>query len=162
MPSCNFTEEDIQNAIAAYTRGDHASTSRTLAILDISRTTLLSRLQKHMTRPQQLLSTVEEEELVAWITNASKLGVATLLPLGKNLVEIRANWFATRSDSLDLPISTRWIDRFRPGYPTLETCSTRPIDASRLKSLNYLPMRSFFDSLSEAIRKRAIPSFGDF
>jgi len=133
MPS--YIEEDIQNAIAAYTHSDYASISRTSANFNIPRTTLLFRLQNNKTRKQghekqQLLSTIEEEELVAWITNASKLGVPTPLSLVKNLAEeIRANRFATRSDSLDSPISTRWIDRFRARYPTLETCFTRPIDA---------------------------------
>ena len=157
MPS--YTEEDIQNAVVAYKRGDYASISRTSAIFNIPRTTLLFRLQNNKTRKQgyekqQLLSTIEEEELVAWITNASKLGVPTPLPLIKNLAEeIRANRFATRSDSLDSPISTRWIDRFRARHPTLETCFTRPIDASRFEGLNYSTVKSYFDGLSEAIRK---------
>ena len=161
MPS--YTEEDIQNAIAAYRRGDYASISRTSAIFNIPRITLLFRLKKNKTRKQghekqQLLSTIEEEELVAWITNASKLGVPTPLPLIKNLAkEIRANRFATRSDSLDSPISTRWIDRFRVYYPILETCFTRPIDASRFEGLNYSIVKSYFDGLSEAIRKERYP-----
>jgi len=111
MPS--YTEEDIQNAIAAYRRGDYASISRTSAIFKIPSSTLQYLLLGRKTRnqsheKQQLLSTIEEEELVAWITNASKLGVPTPLPLVKNLAEeIRANRFATRSDSLDSPISIR-------------------------------------------------------
>ena len=146
MPS--YTEEDIQNAIAAYTCGDYTSISRTATIFNIPRTTLLSRLKGNLNRKQshekqQLLSTIEEEELVAWITNASKLGVPTPLPLVENLAEeIRANRFASRSDSLNTPISRRWIDRFRARYPTLETCFTRPIDASRFEGLNYLIVKS--------------------
>ena len=161
MPS--YTEEDIQNAIAAYRRGDYASISRTLAIFKIPSLTLQYRLLDRKTRnqsheKQQLLSTIEEEELVAWITNASKLGVPTPLSLIKNLAEeIRANRFATRSDSLDSPISIRWIDRFRARYPTLETCFTRPIDASRFEGLNYSTVKSYFDGLSEAIREERYP-----
>ena len=111
MPS--YTEEDIQDAIAAYKRGDYPSISRTSAIFNIPSSTLGNRLRKVKTRnqgheKQQLLSTTEEEELVAWITNASKLGVPTPLPLVKKLAEeIRANRFATRSDSLEIPISRR-------------------------------------------------------
>ena len=154
MPS--YIEEDIQSAIAAYRRGDYASISRTSAIFNIPPSTLSDRLRKAKTRKQshekqQLLSAIEEEELVAWITNASKLGVPTPLPLVKNLAEeIRANRFATRSDSLDSPISRRWIDRFRARYPMLETCFTRPIDASRFEGLNYSIVKSYFDGLSEA------------
>jgi len=155
MPS--YIEEDIQSAIADYRRSDYASISRTLAIFNIPPSTLLDRLRKAKTRKQsykkqQLLSTIEEEELVAWITNASKLGVLTPLPLIKNLAkEIRANQFVTRLDSLDLPISRRWIDRFRARYPTLETCFTRPIDALYFKGLNYSIVKSYFNGLSEAI-----------
>ena len=161
MPS--YIEEDIQSAIAAYRRGDYASISRTSAIFNIPPSTLSDRLRKAKTRKQshekqQLLSTIEEEELVAWITNASKLGVPTPLPLVKNLAkEIRANRFATRSDSLDSPISRRWIDRFRARYPMLETCFTRPIDASRFEGLNYSTVKSYFDGLSKAIRKERYP-----
>ena len=166
MPS--YIEEDIQSAIAAYRRGDYASISRTSAIFNIPPSTLSDRLRKAKTRKQshekqQLLSTIEEEELVAWITNASKLGVPTPLPLVKNLAEeIRANRFATRSDSLDSPISRRWIDRFRARYPTLETCFTRPIDASRFEGLNYSTVKSYFDGLSEAIRKERYPLLAIF
>lgn len=45
-----YIEQDVQNAIAAYKRGDHASIARTLAIFDIPRTTLLYRLRKDKTR----------------------------------------------------------------------------------------------------------------
>jgi hypothetical protein len=67
MPS--YTEEDIQNAIAAYRRSDYASISRTSAIFKIPSSTLGNRLRKVKTRnqgheKQQLLSTTEEEELV--------------------------------------------------------------------------------------------------
>jgi len=166
MPS--YTEEDIQNAIAAYRRGDYASISRASAIFEIPFSTLRYRLLGRKTRnqsyeKQQLLSTTEEEELIAWITNASKLGVPTPLPLVKNLAkEIRANRFATRSDPLDSPISTRWIDRFRARYPTLETCFTRPIDASRFEGLNYSTVKSYFNGLSEAIRKERYPPLAIF
>ena len=111
MPS--NTEKDIQNAITTYTRSEYKSVSRTAAIFNIPRTTLLFRLQNNKSRKQghekqQLLSTIEEEELIAWSTNASQLGVPTPLSLVKNLAkEIRTNRFATRSDSLDSPISTR-------------------------------------------------------
>lgn len=158
-----YIEEEVQNAIATYRRGDYASISRTSAIFNIPRTTLSDRLrkvkiQKESYEKQQLLSTIEEEELVAWITNASKLGVPTPLTLVKNLAEeIEANRFATRSDSLDSPISTRWIDRFRARHPTLETCFTRPIDASRFEGLNYSTVKSYFDGLSKAIRKERYP-----
>jgi hypothetical protein len=161
MPS--YTEEDIQNAIIAFRRGDYTTLRRTSTIFNIPPSTLSDRLRKVKTRnqsheKQQLLSTIEEEELVAWITNASKLGVPTPLPLVKNLAEeIRANRFATRSDSLNSPISTRWIDRFRARYPTLETCFTRPIDASRFEGLNYPAIKSYFDGLSEAIRTERYP-----
>ena len=50
MPS--YTEEDIQNAIAAYTHGDYASISRTLAIFNIPSSTLLDRLYKAKMRKQ--------------------------------------------------------------------------------------------------------------
>lgn len=162
MPS--YTEEDIKNAIVAYRRSDYTSISRTLAIFNIPSSTLRNRLCKVKTRKQshekqQLLSIVEEEELVAWITNASKLGVPTPLPLVKDLAEeIRANRFATRSNSLDTPISRRWIDCFRARYPTLETCFTRPIDTSRFEGLNYSTVKSYFDGLSKAIRKEHYPA----
>jgi hypothetical protein len=92
-----YTEEDIQNAIAAYRRGDYALVSRTSAIFCIPYTTLLFRLRKNKNRKQsyekqQLLSTTKEKELITWITNTSKLGVPTSLLLVKNLAEgIRAN-----------------------------------------------------------------------
>jgi len=90
MPS--YTEEEVQNAIAAFRRRDYKSISRTSAIFNIPRTTLSDRLRKVKTQKeshekQQLLSTIEEEELIAWITNASKLGVPMPLPLVKNLTK---------------------------------------------------------------------------
>ena len=166
MPS--YTEEEVQNAIATFRRGDYTTLRRTSAIFNIPLSTLSDRLRKVKTRnqsheKQQLLSTIEEEELVAWITNASKLGVPTPLTLVKNLAEeIRANRFATCSNSLDSPISIRWIDRFRARHPTLETCFTRPIDASRFKGLNYSTVKSYFNGLSEAIQKERYPASAIF
>ena len=166
MPS--YMEEEVQNALAAFRRGDYLTLRRTSTIFNIPSSTLLDRLRKVKTRKQshekqQLLSTIEEEELVTWITNASKLGVPTPLPLVKNLAEeIRANRFATRSDSLDSPISSRWIDCFRARYPTLETCFTRPINASRFEGLNYSIVKSYFNSLSKAIRKEQYPPLAIF
>jgi hypothetical protein len=68
MPS--YIEEDIQSAIATYRRSDYASISRTSAIFNIPPSTLLDRLCKAKMRKQsyekqQLLSIIEEEELVA-------------------------------------------------------------------------------------------------
>ena len=68
MPS--YTEEDIQNAIIAFRRGDYTTLGRTSTIFNIPPSTLLDRLRKFKTRnqsheKQQLLSTIEEEELVA-------------------------------------------------------------------------------------------------
>jgi hypothetical protein len=59
MPS--YIEEDVQNAIAAYNRGDHASISRTAAVFSIPPSTLKDRLRKVKSRnqsheKQQLLS----------------------------------------------------------------------------------------------------------
>jgi hypothetical protein len=50
MPS--YTEKDIQNAITAYIRGEYKSVSRTTAIFNIPRTTLLFRLQNNKSRKQ--------------------------------------------------------------------------------------------------------------
>jgi hypothetical protein len=66
---------------------------------------------------QQILTSIEEEELAIWISNASKLGVPTLLPLVKNLAEeIQSNRFTSRAKSKKSNISPRWIDRFRARY----------------------------------------------
>ena len=111
MPS--YTEEDAQNAIAAYRNGDYPSILRTLAIFNILRITLLRRLKKDTTRiqsyeKQQILSSIEEEELVIWISNASKLGVPTPLPLVKILAEeIQSNRFTFRAESQKSYISPR-------------------------------------------------------
>jgi len=45
-----YIEEDIQNAIAAYRRGDYASISRTSAIFNIPSSTLRNRLYKVKTQ----------------------------------------------------------------------------------------------------------------
>jgi hypothetical protein len=88
----SYTEEDVQNAIAALRNSEYPSISQCATTFNIPRTTLLSRLQKIKTRiqsheKQQILTSIEEEELAIWISNASKLGVPTLLPLVKNLAE---------------------------------------------------------------------------
>jgi hypothetical protein len=90
MPS--YTEEDVQKAIAAYRFGEYPSISQTASKFSIPTLTLQNRLKKVKTRiqsyeKQQILSSIEEEELVIWISNASKLGVPTPLPLVKILVE---------------------------------------------------------------------------
>ena len=68
MPS--YTEEEVQNALAAFRRGDYPTLQHTSTIFNIPSSTLLDRLRKVKTRKQshekqQLLSTIEEEELVA-------------------------------------------------------------------------------------------------
>jgi hypothetical protein len=157
MPS--YIEEDVQNAIAAYNRGDYASISRTAAVFSIPPSTLKDRLRKVKSRnqsheKQQLLSSIEENELAVWISNDFKLGVPTPLLLVKNLAEeIRSERFASRGNFLGRPISTRWIDRFRVRHPELETCVTRPIDASHFEGLEYSKVESYFDGLGEAIRR---------
>jgi hypothetical protein len=143
MPS--YTEEDVQTAIAALRNSEYSSISQCATAFNIPRTTLLSRLQKIKTR-------IEEEELAIWISNASKLGVPTLLPLVKILAkEIQSNRFTSRARSEKSNISPRWIDRFRVRHPTLKTCFTRPIDALRFEGLEYSKVKSYFDRLSEAI-----------
>jgi predicted DNA-binding protein YlxM (UPF0122 family) len=67
MPS--YTEEDVQNAIAAYRNGDYPSISKIASIFSIPTSTLQDRLKKAKTRiqsheKQQILSSIEEEELV--------------------------------------------------------------------------------------------------
>jgi hypothetical protein len=107
---------------------------------------------------QQLLSSIEENELATWISNASKLGVPTPLPLVKNLAEeIRSERFASRGDSSGRPIYIRWIDRFRVRHPELETCFTRRIDALRFEGLECSKVKSYFDGLAEAIRRERYP-----
>jgi hypothetical protein len=101
MPS--YIKEDIQNAIAALRDTEYPLISRYAAAFNIPRTTLLSRLQKVKTRiqsyeKQQILTSTKEEELAIWISNASKLGVPTLLPLVKILTEeIQSNRFISRA-----------------------------------------------------------------
>jgi hypothetical protein len=155
MPS--YTEEDVQTAIAALRNSEYSSISQCATAFNIPRTTLLSRLQKIKTRiqsheKQQILTSIEEEELAIWISNASKLGVPTLLPLVKILAkEIQSNRFTSRAESEKSYISLRWIDRFRVRHPTLKTCFTHPIDALRFEGLEYSKVKSYFDRLSEAI-----------
>jgi hypothetical protein len=162
-PYHDVIEEDVQNAIATYNRGDYVSISRTAAVFSIPTSTLKDRLRKVKSRDQshekqQLFSSIEENELSIWISNASKLGVPTPLPLVKNSAEeIRSERFASRGDSLGRPISIRWIDRFRVRHPELETCFTRPIDASRFEWLEYSKVKSYFDGLGEAIRRERYP-----
>jgi hypothetical protein len=113
LPIPSYIEEDVQNAIAAYNRGDHVSISRTAAVFSIPPSALKDRLRKVKCRnqsyeKQQLLSSIEENELATWISNASKLGVPTPLPLVKNLAEeIRSERFASRGDSSGRPIYIR-------------------------------------------------------
>jgi hypothetical protein len=166
MPS--YTEEDVQNAIAALRNSEYPSISRCAATFNIPRTTLLSRLQKVKTRiqsheKQQILTSIEEEELAIWISNASKLGVPTPLPLVKILAEeIQSNRFTSRAESEKSYISPRWIDRFRARHPTLETCFTRPIDALRFEGLEYSKVKSYFDGLSDAIQRERYPASAIF
>jgi hypothetical protein len=66
MPS--YTEEDVQNAIAALRNTEYPSISRYAATFNIPRKTLLDRLQKVKTRiqsyeKQQILTSIKEEEL---------------------------------------------------------------------------------------------------
>jgi hypothetical protein len=105
-----------------------------------------------------MLTSTEEEELAIWISNASKLGVPTPLPLVKILAEeIQSNRFISRAESEKSYISPRWIDRFRVHHPTLETCFTCPIDALRFEGLEYSKVKSYFDGLSEAIQRERYP-----
>jgi hypothetical protein len=166
MPS--YTEEDVQNAIAALRNSEYPSISHCVATFNIPRTTLLLRLQKVKTRiqsheKQQILTSIEEEELAIWISNASKLGVPTLLSLVKILTkEIQSNRFSSRAKSEKSYISLRWIDRFRVCYPMLETCFTRPIDALRFEGLEYLKVKSYFDRLSDVIQREQYPASAIF
>jgi hypothetical protein len=71
--------------------------------------------------------------------------------------KIRSERFASRGDSSGRPISTRRIDRFRVRHPELETCFTRPIDASRFEGLEYSKVKYYFDGLGEAVRRERYP-----
>jgi hypothetical protein len=64
------------------------------------------RIQSY--KKQQILTSIEEEELAIWISNASKLGVPILLSLVKNLTkEIQLNRFTSRAESEKSYISLR-------------------------------------------------------
>jgi hypothetical protein len=159
----SYTEGDVQNAIAALRNSEYPLISRCATAFDIPRKTLSNCLRKIKTRiqsyeNQQILTSIEGEELAIWISNASKLGVPTPLPLVKTLAEeIQSNRFTSRAESEKSNISPRWIDRFRARHPTLETCFTRPIDALRFEGLEYSKVKSYFDGLSEAIQRERYP-----
>jgi hypothetical protein len=111
MPS--YTKEDVQNAIATLRNSEYPLISYYVATFNIPRTTLLSRLQKVKTwiqsyEKQQILTSIEEEELAIWISNASKLRVPMPLPLVKILIkEIQSNRFTSRAKSEKSYISLR-------------------------------------------------------
>jgi hypothetical protein len=159
----SYTKEDVQNAIAVLRNTEYPSISRCVAIFNIPRKTLSDCLQKVKTRiqsyeKQQILTSIEEEELAIWISNASKLGVPIPLPLIKILIkEIQLNIFTSRARSEKSYISLRWINRFRVRYPILETCFIRPIDVLRFEGLEYSKVKSYFDRLSKAIQRERYP-----
>jgi hypothetical protein len=113
FPIPSYTEEDVQNAIAAYRFSEYPSISQIASEFSIPTLTLQNRLKKVKTRiqsheNQQILSSIKEEELAIWIRNASKLGVPTLLPLVKILAkEIQSNRFTSRAESEKSYISPR-------------------------------------------------------
>jgi hypothetical protein len=109
----SYTKLDVQNAIATLRNTEYPLISRYVATFNIPRKTLLDRLRKVKTRiqsheKQQILTSTKEEELAMWISNASKLGVPTLLPLVKILAEeIQLNRFTSRAESKKSYISPR-------------------------------------------------------
>jgi hypothetical protein len=109
----SYTEENVQNAIAALRNSEYPSISQCATAFDIPRKTLSNCLRKIKTRiqsheKQQILISIEEEELAIWISNASKLGVPTLLSLVKSLAkEIQSNRFTSRAESEKSYISPR-------------------------------------------------------
>jgi transcriptional antiterminator len=64
----SYTEEDVQNAIAALRNSEYPSISQYATTFNIPRKTLSNRLRKIKTRiqsykKQQILTSIEEEEL---------------------------------------------------------------------------------------------------
>jgi hypothetical protein len=69
----SYTEEDVQNAIAALRNSEYSSISQYATTFNILRKTLSNRLRKIKTRiqsheNQQILTSIEEEELAIWIS----------------------------------------------------------------------------------------------
>jgi hypothetical protein len=163
MPT--YSEEDLTTAIMAYCNGEYTSIRKCAYVFNILYSTFSDRLTRATTcsrlhESQKILSTTEEETLLKSITRLSKSGCPITLLLTRDLAkEIRLSCFCLSSTPTSyLPISKRWIDRFRKRYPELKTVYSRALDASRFEGVNYPVVNAYFDALTDLFLKNSYPS----
>jgi hypothetical protein len=162
MPT--YSNEALEQALEAIRADRDLSTTRAAKLFGVPKSTLQNRLKNGKTRAishesQQLLTSIEEEQLVAYVSRASKLGSPITLPILLELAtEIREKRRLTPSTSPPLPpISRRWTERFRDRHPSLKVVLTRSIDSQRANGANYAAIKHYFDELSKVISKERYP-----
>jgi hypothetical protein len=105
----NYSEEDLNIALAAYRNGEYTSIRKCAYAFNIPVSTLSDRLSTRTSRSkshesQKILSTAEEKTLLKAITRLSKSGCPITLPLTRDLAEeIRLSRFRLSSTPTSYP-----------------------------------------------------------
>ena len=160
-------EARLQAALTAVQSGDKNASE---AIHDFSvscqrfYSRLNGRLPQHLVyEAEQLLSYVQEKELVRWITELTKTGYS---PYHATILEM-AQIICVKSDPLTLEhtqnlvniikIGDQWIQRFIRRYPELSTVRLRRMDMNRVKNASFERLSKWFEGSS--IRHAGISYF---
>ncbi|APA14878.1 hypothetical protein sscle_13g096480 [Sclerotinia sclerotiorum 1980 UF-70] len=137
-------EEKIQNAIIALQLKDFKSIRKAVEYFEVPKSTLIARVAERKSHTQshemaQILSNIEENTLVRWISRFTITGFPATPILVKEMADkIRFRCIQITSSRIPIsteipPIGHEWIYRFQKRYPELKTCYSYQLESNRAK-----------------------------
>ena len=156
-------EARLQQALTAFKRKE-LTASDAIAKADISRRTFFYRLTGKLPRNQahekeQLLSHIQEDELVRWITQLTATGYpprhATLFEIAEIIQKKRDPvTLETTTNSIKFgAIGKQWIGRFMARHPELSSVRPRSMDMARVKDTSFERLSKWFEDLKNVTEK---------
>ena len=156
-------EARLQQAIAAY-RNKEKTASGAIRDFNVPHRTFYKRLGGIPPRnlaheKEQLLTHIQERELVRWITRLTITGYppryATLIEMADIIRRKRdPETLAPTTNLTNFPtIGTQWIQRFLRRHPELSAIRPRNIDASRIKDTSPERLSKWFADLEKVMEE---------
>ena len=156
-------ETAIIEALDAIKFGTYKNASEASRALGISRTTLYRRVKGNPSRSsarvkQQLLTEVEENTLVKYIQQLTRVGYPLTYGMLRELVvEIKKNHDAlgaspTICSIKEIRIGQDWIPRFIKRHPRIKSVIGRRIEANRMEGIKKDTLNAYFAEIERTIK----------
>ena len=155
-------ERRMQDALAAMRRNPNLSIRRVAGRFDVPRATLAKRAKGRQSRCESreeihTLSSIEEKELVRWISMLSCTGFAPKHDLIREMAEkVRLRRLrGVNDDSIERvtypPLGKEWVANFIERHSEIQTVVGHAIEKSRIEGTMAPVLRKWFDAYKSAV-----------